>query len=423
MKKKRDFIIFSNGPGEVSTWVAPIVEEIHKQRRIEDEYKTYLIIQPCQFGSGSEHFVAGNFSGIETVIQTRDYLRLLLRPKKSRDYGLKKQGVVLSLGGNVRHPVWFTKRVGAGYRLYGYSENSHFSGMESHYEKLFVRNDYVRNRYRERGMPAEKIEVVGDLVLSSIRSHKRREETRQELGVRDDEIVVVFMPGSRSFQVLYMLPVFLKVIGDVVEQVKNLKVFLLKSPYVDYELIQRALRMGGKIREAESIQGNLRRGETADEYFIEFSQNRVLGILEGGLERWGEGVDLAVTLPGTNTILLAYRRIPCLVVTPLNKPELIPIEGAGAFLKYIPFIGRPILRKAALMYARRFRFTALPNMYRKREIVPELFGVISTNDITTRVAEILKNKEHLSIKERLGLFYTEDNPARKIVRAIWGEQK
>src|SRR5690606_18182966 len=99
--------------------------------------------------------------------------------------------------------------------------------------------------------------VTGDLVYSSLRTLIKRPEARRALGIGSKETSVVFMPGSREFEVAHMLPVFLKVIEDLSEERADLKVFLLKSPYVGEELLRSSLAMGGRIREAESLPGDL----------------------------------------------------------------------------------------------------------------------------------------------------------------------
>ena len=96
------------------------------------------------------------------------------------------------------------------------------------------------------------------------------------------------------------------------------------------------------------------------------------------------------------------------------------VTGVLAVLKWIPLVGRPILKKAAIAYTRGFRFAALPNIYQNREIVPELFGVIKTDDITNLLVKIIEKDEMAEIGKRLEVFDSEEDPAEEIIRHILG---
>lgn len=413
-EKKEDLLIFSNGPGEVSTWVQPFVEAVRKSEDLSKKYRIILIIHPDQFASGKEHTVAKSFEGIDLVIGPKEYIKILFTGWGKNKYGFKKKGIIFSLGGNLMHPVLFRIRIRGKHTLYAYTHNH---GWERHYENIFVRNDYVKNKIFNRGVTDQKIKVIGDLVYSSMKFLLKREEVRRKLNLSEDERMVVFMPGSRDFEVTYMLPVFLKVIDDITDRLKNVKPFFLKSPYIPGDLIKKALLKGGKIKEAESITGTM--VERNIGWAIRFSGGKEVVLLEEGLEYWGEGVDFAVTLPGTNTIQLAYRGIPALVVTPLNKLEVIPVEGIIGLLKWFPVIGKGILKGAVLRYLKRFPYAALPNIYENEEIFPELFGVIKTEDIMKRVLEILKNYGYKRIKQKLKRFNLNHDPVSLILKEIW----
>ncbi len=421
MGKEKDLIIFSNSPGEVSGWVSPVVEEINKHEKIVDLFRVFLIIHPCQFSSGKETFVAKSFPGIYRIIPPKQYLKFLVTGSWKRKFGIKDEGFIFSLGGNLKHPVLFKKRMGINYKLYAYTDNPALHGWESNFEKIYVRSDYVKDKYINRGVSHSKIEIIGDLISSSVKKLKEREEVRIELGLTEHEHMFAVLPGSREFEVLYMLPIFLKVISGILDRFDNIKFFILKSPYTTYENISQALSKGGKIKEADSLPGLLREDRDNKTRFISFSKNKEIRILEGGLDCWGGGIDFALCLPGTNTIQLVYREIPCLVVTLLNKPELIPFVGIWSILNWVPFIGKRILRKAFLKYAEKFKYSALPNIYKNTEIVPELFCIFETEDITKKLMKIIEKKEITAIKKRLSQFSLNRDPDQEIVKKTLGK--
>ncbi|MFW6180793.1 MAG: hypothetical protein ACOC8N_03520 [Spirochaetota bacterium] len=412
-----DLVIFTNGPGEIATWVAPVLERVTARPSLRERYRVVVVIHPCQFGSGTEQLVAPALPGVDLVVGPGAYLRLLFTGLGGRRYRFSRQGVIFSLGGDLMHPVLFRRRIRGRHLLYAYTNNP---GWEQSYRRIFVRSAQVKTKFLNRGIPSEKVVVTGDLVYSSLRTEQDREQARTRLGLGGDERMVAFLPGSRAFEVEHMMPVFLKVIDELTGRMGEVRPFFLKSPFATREMIERGLARGGSFPEMESLPGTLRQGEGS--CWVEYAGGRRVGLLEGGLERWGAAIDLAVTLPGTNTVQLAYRKIPALVVAPLNRLELIPIEGPAGLLKWVP-LGRAVLRRAVARYVREFRYASLPNLYEGEEIFPELFGVIRTTDIVSRLLALLGGGEERDIRERLERFAFETDPADIIMREVWGDEQ
>ncbi len=412
-----DLIIFTNGPGEISTWVAPVLERVNARLTLRERYRVVVIIHPCQFGSGTEHLVAPSLPGVDLVIGPGAYLRLLLAGLGRRRHRFSREGIIFSLGGDLMHPVLFRRRVRGRHLLYAYTNNT---GWERSYRRIFVRSDQVKRKFLRRGVPPERVVITGDLVHSSLRTERGRGQARADLGLDPDERMVAFLPGSRAFEVEHMVPVFLKVMDGLTGSMQRARPFLIRSPFATRVMLERGLTRGGRIRDIESLSGVLHQGEGTD--WIEYAGGRRVDLLEGGLERWGAGIDLAVTLPGTNTVQLAYRKIPALVVAPLNRLELIPIEGPAGLLKWVP-LGRAVLARAVARYVRDFRYASLPNLYEGEEIFPELFGVLRTEDITARLLALLRSGEDRDITKRLRRFTFSREPVDVVMREVWGEEE
>jgi lipid-A-disaccharide synthase len=301
MNRRKDLLIFSNGPGEVSTWVKPFVEAVRARADIAGTYRVILIMHPCQFGSGTEHRVGRSIDGIEQIVGKRAYMKMLLTGIGKRRYNFTREGIIFSLGGNLMHPVLFRKRIRGRHQLYAYSHNP---GWERQYKTIFVRNSFVKDRYLSRGVPEEKLVITGDLVYSSLKHLRERNVVRRELGIGKGERMIVFLPGSREYMTKYLIPLFLKVIDDLTDRVSGLKPFLLKSPYISYEHIEESLAIGGKIKGVDSITGTLHREDGQQSIYL--PSGKRVAILEGQLDLWSKGVDFAVSIPGTNTVQLAY---------------------------------------------------------------------------------------------------------------------
>jgi hypothetical protein len=56
-----DVVIVSNGPGELSTWVKPLVTQISETL---PEARIIILLVPCPYASGEEEKVAASFPGV-----------------------------------------------------------------------------------------------------------------------------------------------------------------------------------------------------------------------------------------------------------------------------------------------------------------------------------------------------------------------
>ncbi len=93
-------IFISNGPGELSTWVKPIAQELHKQIALRPKANNSpislnLVLVPCPNATGYESDVAKNWFLFEKIIKANNVLELLIHPKKVGSWPF--QGLVIFL--------------------------------------------------------------------------------------------------------------------------------------------------------------------------------------------------------------------------------------------------------------------------------------------------------------------------------------
>ena len=73
MKKKSvAVVIVSNGPGELTTWVNPVVDELYKKNKSlcdEDKlaFTLRLVLVPCPNATGREFIVANSWNKFELI--------------------------------------------------------------------------------------------------------------------------------------------------------------------------------------------------------------------------------------------------------------------------------------------------------------------------------------------------------------------
>ncbi|OFX31119.1 MAG: hypothetical protein A2Z07_03520 [Armatimonadetes bacterium RBG_16_67_12] len=131
------------------------------------------------------------------------------------------------------------------------------------------------------------------------------------------------------------------------------------------------------------------------------------------------GADLALTIPGTNTLELALLRIPSLVVLPLSLTPEIPVEGILDLLLRIPIVGPKVRLAIARRYVVRAPYLALPNMRAGRQIMPELVGALTPEQVAAESARLIRDEGARAAMARgLEAIPQEPGASRRILEAM-----
>ena len=385
-----ELILTTNGPGELCTWVAPVLSEL---RRRAPGSRIVVSLVPCQFASGNEAAVAREM-GADAVTAVSEHLRLLATGRPPPAYS-GRGGAVLKLGGEVFHAT----RIGArlGYPVYSYAFEPEWNRR---LRRLFVDSPRTKEKSLSRGADPDRVQVIGNLVADAL----------ARAAGRPREPVLLLVPGSRGFEAVNLLGAFLAAARHVAAAVPGLEVVWLRSPLLTPRQVDEAIA-GKKSRVIGGV-GARREGDRL--------------VTEDGLEvRVAEGAarypemtraSLAIAVPGTNTLELALAGVPALVVLPTQRPELIPIPGPAQFIGLIPLLGPAIKRAGVRALLRRYPFAALPNIIAGREIVPELRGEITAREIGEAAAKLAADRGRLE-EIRAGLA-AEMPPAGAAARLV-----
>ena len=73
-QEKIDILILSNGPGEIMTWVLPVVKAL--RQKLNHDLRISLVLSPCPHATGKEAEIAASFPEIDRV-QAADYFFFL----------------------------------------------------------------------------------------------------------------------------------------------------------------------------------------------------------------------------------------------------------------------------------------------------------------------------------------------------------
>ncbi|MDI3279744.1 MAG: hypothetical protein QJR13_00020 [Bacillota bacterium] len=414
-----DVLITVNSPGEVAGWLRPVLRELSCQlpraRRI-------VVLPPCAFASGREEEVVASLPGVDLVWGNRDYLRLALLGRRPAGFVPDRRGVVLFLGGDLAHAVLLGRRLH--WPVLAYTEG------QVHWRRSFacflVPNRQVQELVLRRGVPPERVKVIGNLIREAVQPTRPPGEVAQVLGLGPGPRLLI-LPGSRPVEFRYLAAFFVRVAQLLAAARPEVEIIWSLSPFLRAEEFLQALgrprpETGGAPGEAAEVSGPWETwgpGVRAWRLHPAGQAGPLWWALQGLQYDLMAEAHLALTVPGTNTLEMAVAGLPMLVLLPLNKPEEIPVEGILEYVGRLPGLGRWLKRRAVLALARRMSFVSWPNRLAGRMLVPELKGVLTPEEVAEAALALLADaEERARLSAELRSLAGEPGAARRLVEAV-----
>lgn len=366
-----EILLLTNGPGELSTWVPPVVRRL-RERLPKTRLELFLIAD--QFASGQERHKARELP-LDAIGERRELLRRLL----SRSH--KRKGLVLMLGGAPRDAVLLARATG--YPAFSYS----FNGGNWHPKlcRFFVDSQRTQAEALRRGADPRRLQVVGNLVLDAIA------EAHLAPYIGAD---VLLFPGSRPFAARYLLGFMLRSAELMAQQKPGLRFAWVRSRLLPDAVVEEALAAGGS-RAFGGVSARLGEGWLVSEHGLE------VRVVDEALRYSAmRQAKLALTIPGTNTLEMAFSGLPAVVLLPLHKPELIPLEGLLHWVGMLPG-GHWLKRQAILTAEPRIAHLALPNQWLGERVYPELRGVFGPESVAQVGLDLLSPQQQEHVRSRL----------------------
>ncbi|MFO7544949.1 MAG: hypothetical protein R6W77_05585 [Trueperaceae bacterium] len=378
---ERHVVLVSNGPGELYTWTRPVLDALRKSA---PDVRVAIALVPCQFASGHEAEIAATF-GADVVTTPAQYLRSaavgaapapLVRPRDEGD----SRGVVIGLGGNVALATALGKRLGYPVARYSFEPNWH-----RELTFLLVPDDEVRRRAIRGGAPASSVRVVGNLVADA--AHAARPAPAP------GSPHVLLFAGSRDGFAVHLIPLLIAVADRLAPTYPGARFVWPVSRL----LREQTLADGIAGRHADTLGGvaGTREGDV-----VRTPGGAEIELVDES-ERYAHmrAADVAVTIPGTNTLELGVAGVPALVLLPLNRPELIPLEGVGHWLGLIPLIGRYLKRYAVRLFVQGLRVpVSLPNRITGEPLMDELSGSVDPDLVTAHLRRLIDDPDDLAAR-------------------------
>lgn len=349
-----------NGPGELWGWARPLSREMATRG-----WKVTIRLLPCPFASGRELHAAERLD-VVSVKGPCNWIKTILSFKDVQT------DLVVQLGGDLLFGRILSAVSRAPLACYTYGD-----------KKGIKKCDLVATAFSNM---ADNISVnasvMGDLVSDGVKMEEGDFYWKSK-GFR-----VAFFPGSRPEIRRISMPYLREVVVLLKEREPDLEYATLMSPFI-----------------------------TSDE--IKLWKARGLCPVTASAGKVLKGADLAVTQPGTNTLEILHTSVPALVAVPFRFLKNIPLSGFKGIVLSMP--GGEKLKDSLLRKkAENTGFLAWPNRLAGAEVMPELVGDISPEDLVDNILAMLRNRDKIkTIKDRLKRFQTSNgSPARCFCDAL-----
>jgi lipid-A-disaccharide synthase len=359
-----DLVVVLNGPGELSAWFHPFLAALRE--RAPDVRLTCALV-PCVFASGGEGGVLRRMPGVDAVSEPRQTLRFALGGRLPDGWRPGPRGTVLHMGGDVILSVRIARRLG--YTLLGYAERP--LSFERSFERILLVHPLAEQTPR--------YEVIGDLMVDAARM--RCPDRRPAPPERP---TIGLFPGSRDYQAKHMVPFLTRVAGLVSSWLPGARWMLGRADYLSPErLRQIAADRNGLVLDSETSrwEDDGRGGVLVSEHGVRVEVRTAPEVMNRA--------HMVLTIPGSNTGELAALGVPMIVMIPSYYGEVHPAPGALGHLGRVPVLGRWMKRPLMHLWVRHLRYVSIPNRRSRRQLVPEMIGRLTPEEVAEAVRRLL----------------------------------
>jgi hypothetical protein len=399
-----DILILSNGPGEVSTWVRPVVKSLRQKLTNDpDLLRISVVLSPCTHAMGAETEVVRKYPEVDRVQSPDHFFSFLLWGKTAENWDWRSRGIVIFLGGDQFYTLAIGKRLGYKTVIYAEWEARWYRGID----RFGVMNQRViqsiPTRYRD------KFTVIGDLMVDLPVA-----ETRSETPT------IALLPGSKPWKLAQGVPLTLAIAEKIHARNPQTKFLIPVAPTVTQDTLARfadprhneIITKTGWTR-ARLVEGDIPYLETPEglkvELFTDFPAHNILSRCH-----------LALTTVGANTAELGALGIPMIVLLPTQQLDAMRTwDGLPGLLANLPGVGSTFAKLINRVMLRKNRLYAWPNLWAGEAIVPELLGQLQPVEVANLVLSWLENPEELgAIRQRLRAVRGEAGAVEKLTEIV-----
>jgi lipid A disaccharide synthetase len=415
-----DILVLSNGPGELATWVRPVVQALREQLGNATEARISVVLSPCPHATGKEAQIAASYPEIDRVQAAEDFLPFLLSGKTAANWDWHETGVVLFLGGDQFFTVLIGKRLKFRTVIYAewdarwYRWIDKFAAMKP---EVFAK---IPPKY------ANKFTVVGDLI-AEVGNRKSEAGDRAGTGappLREMELIGL-LPGSKAAKLALGVPLCLSIAQSIHRIRPETRFVIPVAPTLDVQTLARF---------ADPKQNpclHLFANSAAE---LNSTESPFLQAANGlKIELWTETpaydllskCSLCLTTVGANTAELGSLAVPMIVLLPTQQLDAMKAwDGLPGLLANLPFVGSVFataINWLIWQFGKR-KLYAWPNIWAQEEIVPELMGKLEPEVVAGLAIDYLSHPDKLArMGDRLRAVRGESGAAHKIADLVCAE--
>ncbi len=411
-----DIVILSNGPGELATWVRPVVRALGQQlgdRR--KDVRISLILSPCPHATGKEGAIARSYPEIDRVQESQHFWPFLLRGKTAENWDWREKGVVLFLGGDQFFTLVLGKRLG--YRTVIYAERE--ARWQRWINRFAVMNSQVQPQDSDKY--AHKFTIVGDLIADVVGDWGNEEQESREWNKTAE--LIGLLPGSKPAKLMQGVPLCLA-IAECIHQVRPQTQFVIPvAPTLEIETLAEFANplLNPVLELVHGTAAELKQEETNSIAYLETPSGlRVQLWRRSPAYNLLSQCTLCLTTVGANTAELGSLGIPMIVLLPTQQLDAMRAwDGLPGILANLPLFGTIFAKLINSLVLRQGKLFAWPNMWAKTEIVPELVGKLQPQQVAAIALDWLENPEKLQlIRDKLHSVRGQPGAAHHIAQII-----
>lgn len=410
-----DILILSNGPGEVTTWVRPVVQSLRQQLGEDrDQVRISVVLSPCPNATGKEAAIARSYPQVDRVQEAKHFFPFLLSGKTAENWDWRDKGVVLFLGGDQFYTVIIGKRLG--YRTVVYAE------WDARWHNWIDRFGVMQPQIATKASPkyADKFTVVGDLMAEAQEAGKIEKDSKPKI-----ELIGI-LPGSKPAKLAQGVPLSLAIAQRIHAARPQTRFVIPVAPTLDLKTLARFAdpNQNPLIQQFGWGSAELIIPSTSEfpffktpsglhvELFTQFPAYELLS-----------QCSICITTVGANTAELGSLAVPMIVLLPTQQLDAMRSwDGLPGLLANLPGVGSFFAKAINWLVLRQGRLFAWPNKWANAEIVPELVGNIQPEDVADLVIDYLDHPHKLEqMRDRLRTVRGEPGAAQKLAQILGDE--
>ena len=407
-----DIVILSNGPGEVATWVRPVVKCLSEVLGEQgDRVRISVLLSPCPHSTGKETAIASSYPQVDRVLPASDFFSFLLWGKTKDNWQWHERGVVVFLGGDQFYTVAVSKRLGYSSLIYAEWDARWYRFVDCFAARNQAVIEKVPQFYRH------KFTVVGDLMADVAL------EVDRDAAKGGDVPLIGLLVGSKPAKLRQGVPLCMA-IAEKIQQLQPQSRFVIPvaptlnlatvGKYAEEEynsLIPALGNVSGKLTEATAEQ---------TPYLVTSGGTKIQLISEFPAYKTLIDCQLCLTTVGANTAELTALKIPMIVLLPTQQLDAMRSwDGLPGILANLPGVGTAFAKSINWLVLRQGRLFAWPNIWAGEEIVPELIGKLEPEMVAKLALDYLENPTRLqAMRDRLTAVCGATGAAKQIADII-----